>query len=146
MFFLFLLTNQKQESGFQQVGGLVTRNISVFCLQRVALYFKAIPSSIDFYKEIFLHVIPVRVKFHGYNGRLIYCALFVVDATVSKDTPLTRPSFTLIRPFFQQRPGKLTSFTNTISPVERFGKWDDVDDRTDVVHVTQEYIHHKIFC
>ena len=23
---------QKQESGFQQVGGLVTRNISVFCL------------------------------------------------------------------------------------------------------------------
>ena len=26
----FFLTNQKQESGFQQVGGLVTRNISVF--------------------------------------------------------------------------------------------------------------------
>ena len=26
------LTNQKQESGFQQVGGLVKRNISVFCL------------------------------------------------------------------------------------------------------------------
>ena len=26
------LTNQKQESGFQQVGDLVTRNISVFCL------------------------------------------------------------------------------------------------------------------
>ena len=30
-FFLFL-TNQKQESGFQQVGGLGARNISVFCL------------------------------------------------------------------------------------------------------------------
>ena len=30
--FLSFLTNQKQESGFQQVGGLVTRNISVFCL------------------------------------------------------------------------------------------------------------------
>ena len=29
----FLQTkNQKQESGFQQVGGLVTRNISAFCL------------------------------------------------------------------------------------------------------------------
>ena len=28
-FFLSFLTNQKQESGFQQVGGLVTRNISV---------------------------------------------------------------------------------------------------------------------
>ena len=31
LFFSFL-TNQKEESGFQQVGGLVTRNISVFCL------------------------------------------------------------------------------------------------------------------
>ena len=30
--------------------GLVTRNISVFCLQQVALYFKAIPNSINFYK------------------------------------------------------------------------------------------------
>ena len=28
--FLPFLTNQKQESGFQQVGGMVTRNISVF--------------------------------------------------------------------------------------------------------------------
>ena len=28
--FLSFLTNQKQESGFQQVGGLVTRYISVF--------------------------------------------------------------------------------------------------------------------
>ena len=59
--FLFFLTNQKQESGFQQVGGLVTRNISVFCLERVALYFKLMPNSIDFCKEILLHVIPVRV-------------------------------------------------------------------------------------
>ena len=33
-FFLFLsfFTNQKQEPGFQQVGRLVTRNISIFCL------------------------------------------------------------------------------------------------------------------
>ena len=30
--FFVLFTNQKQESGFQQVGGLVTRNISTFCL------------------------------------------------------------------------------------------------------------------
>ena len=59
--FLSFLTNQKQESGFQQVDGLVTRNISVFCLERVALYFKAMPNSIDFYKGIFLHVIPVRI-------------------------------------------------------------------------------------
>ena len=62
IFFLSFLTNQKQESGFQQVSGLVMRNISVFWLLRVALYFKAMPNSIDFYKGIFLHVIPVRVK------------------------------------------------------------------------------------
>ena len=60
-FFFSFLTNQKQESGFQQVSGLVTRNISVFYLQRVALYFKAMPNSVEFYKGIFLHVIPVRI-------------------------------------------------------------------------------------
>ena len=32
IFFLSFLTNQKQKSGFQQVVGLVTRNVSVFCL------------------------------------------------------------------------------------------------------------------
>ena len=32
-----------------------------FCLERVALYFKAIPNSIDFYKGIFLHVITVPI-------------------------------------------------------------------------------------
>ena len=32
IFFLPFLTNEKQESAFQQVGGLVARNISVFCL------------------------------------------------------------------------------------------------------------------
>ena len=53
--------NQKQEAKFQQVGGLVTRNISVSCLQRVALYFKGMPNSIDFHKKIFLHVIPARI-------------------------------------------------------------------------------------
>ena len=30
--FLSFLTNQKQESGFLQVGGLAMRNIFVFCL------------------------------------------------------------------------------------------------------------------
>ena len=59
--FLSFLTNQKQESGFQQVGGLVTRNISGFCLQRAGLYFKAMLNSIDFYKGIFLNVIPARI-------------------------------------------------------------------------------------
>ena len=32
MFFVSFLTNEKQESAFQQVGDLVTRNISVFYL------------------------------------------------------------------------------------------------------------------
>ena len=42
------------------------------------LYFKAVPNSIDFYKGIFLHVIPVRitvpcfyyvnVELHQYRG------------------------------------------------------------------------------
>ena len=38
------LTNQKQ-----QVGSLVTRNTSAFCLYQVALYFKSVPNSVDFY-------------------------------------------------------------------------------------------------
>ena len=36
--FLSFLTNQNKESGFQQVGSLVSRNIFAFCLLRVALY------------------------------------------------------------------------------------------------------------
>ena len=53
--------NQKQESHFQQVGGLVTRKSFDFCLKRVALYLKGVPNSIDFYKMIFLLVIPYRI-------------------------------------------------------------------------------------
>ena len=59
--FLSFLANQKQKSDFQQGGALVTRNISVFCLQWTVLYFKAMPDSIDFYKGIFLYVIPVPI-------------------------------------------------------------------------------------
>ena len=54
------LTNQKQKTGFQQVSGLVTRNICLlFTVSRI--YFKAMPNSIDCYKGIFLHVIPVHI-------------------------------------------------------------------------------------
>ena len=61
-FILFVLSyKQQQESGFQQVGCLVTKSISVFCLWRVTLYFKVMPNSKDFSKGIFLHVIPVRI-------------------------------------------------------------------------------------
>ena len=34
---------------------------TVFCLKQVALYFKFMPNSTDFYKGIFLHVIAVRM-------------------------------------------------------------------------------------
>ena len=59
--FLSFHRNQKQESNVQQVSGLVTRDSFAFCLWRVALYFKGMPNSIDFYKSISLHVIPVRI-------------------------------------------------------------------------------------
>ena len=59
-YFCPFLQTKKNESGFQQVGAMVTRNISVFCLKRVTFYFKAMPNSIDFHKGILLHVIPVR--------------------------------------------------------------------------------------
>ena len=41
----------KQEPKFQQVNGLVEKNISVFYLQRVALDFQGMSNSIDFYKD-----------------------------------------------------------------------------------------------
>ena len=33
----------------------------LFVYMRVAIYFKGMPNSIDFYKRILLHVIPVRI-------------------------------------------------------------------------------------
>ena len=53
--------NQKQESIFQEVGGLVPKNISLICLEGVAHYFKAMPNSIALYIGIFLHVVPARL-------------------------------------------------------------------------------------
>ena len=58
---LSFLTDQKQDSDFQQVGGLLTRNITDLCLERVLFYFKAMPNSAEFYKGVFLHVIPIRI-------------------------------------------------------------------------------------
>ena len=53
--------NQNKKSNIRQVGDLVKKNISVFSLQLVALYFKNISNLIDFYKGTFSHVIPVRI-------------------------------------------------------------------------------------
>ena len=49
----FETINKNLSTSFTKVGGLVTGNVSVFCLYRVKIYFKAIPNSIDFYKGIF---------------------------------------------------------------------------------------------
>ena len=64
--FLPFLTNQKQESGFQEVAGLVTRNIYLFCLHRVALYFKVMPNSIDFIWQ-FPHMLFQFVSLQFYD-------------------------------------------------------------------------------
>ena len=60
-FFLFSVFSWKLESKqnqfFQQVGGLLARNISVFCLQRVTLYPMTMPSLIDFYNRIFTYML-----------------------------------------------------------------------------------------
>ena len=63
-FILFLpfLTNQKQKPGFQQVGSLVTGNISVFLfITSRALLQSQTEFNRLFYKGIFLHVIPVCI-------------------------------------------------------------------------------------
>ena len=40
---------------------MFTRNISVFCLLRVALHFKGMWNSKEFYKRVFLHIFPARI-------------------------------------------------------------------------------------
>ena len=62
--FLSFPINQKQDTHFQQVGGLVTRNTSVFCFLFIllfALYFKDMLNSIDFKKSSFLLVTLARI-------------------------------------------------------------------------------------
>ena len=61
--FLFFLTNQRQKSGSQQIDGLVTKKylFFVFCLTESRSYFKTMSNLIDFYKGIFLQVIPVCI-------------------------------------------------------------------------------------
>ena len=72
---LSFLRKQKQKSNFQQVVGLVARNISTFSVKRAALYFRTMPNSIDFYKATFLHVILIRIivpclTLEGYKAAL----------------------------------------------------------------------------
>ena len=71
LLFLSFRMNQRQESNFQKIGGLITKNIFALCFQLVALYFKGMPNSIDIYKEIFLHAFSVSLQFHD----LIICGL-----------------------------------------------------------------------
>ena len=107
IFFLYFLTNQKQKSGFQQVSGLVTINISVFLfivsrnpgdeVEWVSLYFKTMSNSINFYKGTFLHVIPVRVIVPCINW-FIHQFLNCFHSGISiKWTPLVQKMWSLYR-------------------------------------------------
>ena len=73
--FIYFLSSrriQKQESHFWRIGGgLVTRNISVFYLQLVAICFKAMSNSIDLFKGIFFHVIPNYITVPCYRAVLM---------------------------------------------------------------------------
>ena len=81
---------QKQESNFQQVDDLITRNNSPFCLSQVLLFFKDILNSIGFDKGIFLHVILVRIialwqnlTWHYKESQKKFC-LFIVSVLPGK--------------------------------------------------------------
>ena len=73
---------------YVELGGLVTRNISTFFLKRVALYFKAMPNLIDFYKGIYLHVVPVHIivpcsqEVHITRGFVIFSRVTERDQTL----------------------------------------------------------------
>ena len=61
---------------------LQTKNKNQRFSKWVTLYFKAMPNSIDFYKGIFLHVIPVRTIVlwflkspKTYHFRRLYCVM-----------------------------------------------------------------------
>ena len=71
IFFLSFLSNQRQESGFRQVGGLITRNISVFLWITNRALLKAMSNSIDSYKWFFSHVISVRIIVPWQNENFI---------------------------------------------------------------------------
>ena len=63
------------------VGGLVTRKSFAF-----SLYFNIIAKSIDVYKKIFLHVIPVHIIFSWYDtARTTFDAItFPITGKLSK--------------------------------------------------------------
>ena len=51
-----------------------------FCLQRIALYFRAMLNSIDFYKGIFSHAVPVRIIvpwFHSWHTNYTTAAFVI---------------------------------------------------------------------
>lgn len=67
-FLSFIRKQKKQDSDFQQVCGLITRNISALWLKQVAFFFKDMSNSIDFNKGIFLNVISVLIIVPGIYG------------------------------------------------------------------------------
>ena len=61
LFRLVFSQKPKTRIKFLVIDGLVKKNISVFCLRWIALYFKSMPNPAEFYKRIFLNVIAVCI-------------------------------------------------------------------------------------
>ena len=60
---------------FQQVGGLVTKNVSVLCLYLVALYFKSIKNQLTFIKEFpYIHK---GISLHSYYRFSIHNKIWI---------------------------------------------------------------------
>ena len=57
--FLFFRKTKKEDPIFQLFASLVTRSISVFCLQGVAFCFKTMQNLVKLHRGTFLHAIPV---------------------------------------------------------------------------------------
>ena len=77
--FLSFLSNQKQESGLQQVGGLVKRNVSVFVVVVVVVYNKLCSTSKPyqtqqtFIKEFFYMLFLFALQFHAPTMQMWCC-------------------------------------------------------------------------
>ena len=68
--FFSFLANQKQKSGFQRVGGLVTRNISVFVQSESYSTSKPCRIQKTFIKELSYMLLLFLLQFHSYYSSI----------------------------------------------------------------------------
>lgn len=61
LFHFVFQQNAKQKSNFPQIGRLVTKDTAFVCLKRASLYFKGMPTSIEFNDGIFFQINSVRI-------------------------------------------------------------------------------------